>query len=251
VATLHEFPTFRFRRRLRVGVALAACDLLIAPDPEVVRSIRRQLWWRPGLTTRLIPLAANIWPSEAGRLPETSPVDRDLIVGYWGFLRPDKGAELLLEAFAKVRKSRPARLILAGDPGAETQYISGLVQLAEHLGVADSIETTGKLTSDELSAALSSFDVCCLPFRDGLTENRGTYAGSVAHGLYIATTSRTRTGYDAAANTSFVRPGDRDALAAAILQAPAHPRRPGTVTSAGAWGEIADAHLAAYARTGR
>jgi glycosyltransferase involved in cell wall biosynthesis len=249
--TLHEFHTFRLRRRLRLAAAFAACDLVIAPDPTVLAAARKSLAWRPRLRSRLIPLASSIWPATTG--PGASgPGPEDLLtVGHWGFLRPDKGVEVLLEAFATVRQSRPARLILAGDPGPDAQYVEFVRRRAQELGISESIETTGKLTANGLSAALSSFDVCCLPFRDGLTENRTTYSGAVAHGLYIATTDSVRTGFDPATNTTFIRPGDRDALASAILDAPVHPRKPTTNTAETAWDQIADAHLAAYAELAR
>jgi glycosyltransferase involved in cell wall biosynthesis len=248
VTTFHEFQTLRLRYRARLAVAVAACDLVISPDPTALASIQRHLRWRPGMHSALIPLAANIWPSAetpgAGQAREGS----ELVIGYWGFLRPDKGVDLLLEAFAQVRRTHPARLILAGDPGSEADYIASLRRHADELGVSASITTTGKLPADQLSAVLQSFDVCCLPFRDGLAQNRGTYAAAVAHGLYVVTTGLDRRGFEPEINTAFVPPNDRDALASAIIDAPNHPRAQSVATAESAWDEIADLHLAAYRR---
>jgi glycosyltransferase involved in cell wall biosynthesis len=249
VATLHEFHAFRLRFRARLAVAVAACDLVISPDPTVMGSVRRHLKWRPGLKTEMIPVAANVWPSSA--VPDaggdTGPrASSELVVGYWGFLRPDKGVDLLLEAFAEVRRTQPARLILAGDPGPDTTYIDAVSRHAEELGIAGAITTTGKLPAEQLSAELQSFDVCVLPFRDGLSQNRTTYAGAVAHGLYVVTTGLSKIGFEPETNTAFVPTADRDALVSAILDAPSHPRLPTVATAGAAWDRIAELHLAAY-----
>jgi glycosyltransferase involved in cell wall biosynthesis len=172
------------------------------------------------------------------------------VIGYWGFLRPDKGVDLLLEALVQVRRARPARLVLAGDPGPDRAYAAGLLRKAADLGLTSAVKVTGKLPAERLSAELETFDVCVLPFRDGLTQNRTTYAGAVAHGLYVVTTGLDRLGFLPETNTTLVPPNDRDALVSAILDAPNRPRNPGAAAPEAAWDEIADLHLAAYRRAG-
>jgi glycosyltransferase involved in cell wall biosynthesis len=246
-ATLHEFHLFRLRRRAPLAVAMSACDLVISPDPIVLASVQRYLRWRPGLDTAMIPVAANFWPEE-NAAPGETPKGRELTIGYWGFLRPDKGVDLLLEAFAQIRQTRPAQLVLAGDPGPDAAYIASVRRHADELGVSASIRTTGKLSTEQLSAELMSFDACVLPFRDGLSQNRTTYAGAVAHGLYVVTTGLDGHAFAPETNTAFVPPNDRDALVAAILEAPDHPRKHVRAMAGEAWDEIADLHLAAYRR---
>jgi glycosyltransferase involved in cell wall biosynthesis len=248
VTTLHEFQTLRLRYRARLAVAVSACDLVIAPDPDELATIERHLRWRPGLETAMIPVAANVWPAaEAPRAGE-SHGGSELVIGYWGFIRPDKGVDLLLEAFAQVLRTRPARLVLAGDPGPEAEYIASIWRRAAELGISAAIRTTGKLPAEQLSAELQSFDVCVLPFRDGLSQNRTTYAAAVEHGLYVVTTGLHQQGFVPETNTAFVQLDDRVALVSAILDAPNHPQRQVSATAESAWDEIANLHLAAYRR---
>jgi glycosyltransferase involved in cell wall biosynthesis len=251
VTTLHEFQTLRLRYRARLAVAVAACDLVISPDPTALASIQRHLRWRPGMHTAMIPVAANVWPSGEAPGAGVPQQGTELVIGYWGFIRPDKGVDLLLEAFAQVLRTQPARLVLAGDPGPETAHIASMWRRAQELGVSASIRTTGKLPSEQLSAELQSFDVCVLPFRDGLSRNRTTYAGAVAHGVYVVTTGLGQRGFEPGTNTAFVPPNDRDALVSAIIDAPNHPRAQSVATAESAWNEIADLHLAAYRRARR
>ena len=252
--TLHEFDRFRFRYRARLALAVAACNLVVAPDPAVLASVRHHLRWRPGQSLELIPVAANVWPipvANADAAAGQSGDDAELTVGYWGFIRQDKGVDRLLDAFAAVRRVRPARLVLAGDPGSDEACIQSIWRLANELGITDAISTTGRIPAEELSAVLASFDVCVLPFREGLTGNRTTYAGAVAHGLYVVTTDTSRRGFEPETNTSYVSPGDQEALATAILDARSHPRRRRIVTAESEWDRIAELHLEAYSRARR
>jgi glycosyltransferase involved in cell wall biosynthesis len=246
VTTLHEFHRWRLRYRARLTAAVSACNLVIAPDPTVLASVERHFRWRPGLHTAMIPVAANVWPATLNPPASESSAGHELVIGYWGFLRPDKGVDLLLDAFAEIRRTRPASLVLAGDPGPDEAYTSSLWQRIEELGVPASIRTTGRLSAERLSAELQAFDACVLPFRDGLSQNRTTYAGAVAHGLYVVTTGLSDRGFDPKTNTTFVPQDDRDALVSAILDAPMHPRRRVDTSPENAWDEIADLHLAEY-----
>lgn len=246
VTTLHEFDSLSPRQRVRVAVGAAAGDVVLAPDDRILRSIRRYTAWRPGLRVQRTMLGPNILPpSEPGARPLRRHRD-ELVVGYWGFLRPDKGVETLLEAFALVRRRRRAILVLAGDAGVDVAYAHSIVDEVERRGLADDVVVTGDLAADDLSATLLGFDVCALPYRDGLADNRGTYLAARAHGLYIVTTSRERLGFDPPSHTAFTQPGDVPALAEAILAAPDHPRRRVTLDVDQAWDRIAAARLTAY-----
>jgi glycosyltransferase involved in cell wall biosynthesis len=170
----------------------------------------------------------------------------ELVLGYWGFLRPDKGLETLVQAFARVRRARAARLVLAGDAGPDVAYARSVhAQLAE-AGLAGDTLSTGPLPTEALSEALLGFDVCVFPFRDGLTPNRGSYSAAVAHGIKIVTTRAAGPGFEAATNTWFASPGDPDGLARAIVDAAASPIKGVARDPSADWAEIARRHVEAY-----
>lgn len=246
--TFHEFQ-FRFRHRARLTIAAAANHLVIAPDPAILRTVRRSMAWRPWQSYAMIPVAANVSPAVSATRKRDRSSD-ELVVGYWGFQRPDKGLETLIDAFARVRGTHAAQLVLAGDPGPDLDHVSSIERRVEELGLTESVRSTGRLSAADLSAEIDSFDVCVLPYRGGLTENRSTYAGAVAHGVYVVTTSRQERGYVAIHNTRFVAPGDADGLAEAILDAPFHPRQHDRADPDASWDAIARLHLEAYARSG-
>ena len=255
--TFHEFDALSRRFRCRLAAGALPCRLVVTPGGNLTAAVRRYLGWRPGLRVAEIPIASNLAPTNlAGSAPESPAATRhdslrrrpgELIVGYWGFLRPDKGVETLIDAFAQIRETRPARLVIAGDPGPDEEharYISGRVAAA---GIADDVLRTGPLDGVALSEVIDAFDVCALPFRDGLAPNRGTYAGAVAHGVPVVTTRLAGPGEDAEARTRFVRPNDPAALARAILESTDAPRAPRIARNPSAdWTEIARRHIDAY-----
>ena len=79
------------------------------------------------------------------------------IVGFAGRLVPEKGAGVLLDAFARLKV--PARLEIIGN-GRER---SRLEHQASYLGIRDRVTFRGALRSDVMPEALGSFDLLVVP----------------------------------------------------------------------------------------
>ncbi len=107
--------------------------------------------------------------------PLFSPLDRtraqtrmrDLLgwdapyVLYVGTLEPRKNLETLLRAFARVKKSHPHRLVLAGGMGWNMQHLPGLI---DRLGLTQRVSLPSYLpTRQDLVAAYSAADLFVLP----------------------------------------------------------------------------------------
>jgi glycosyltransferase involved in cell wall biosynthesis len=243
--TLHEFDRLSRRHRLRVAAGALPCRLVVAPGTELAKAARRWIGWRPGTRVVEIPLASNVIPAQVSPAAYRRSAG-ELVVGYFGFLRPDKGVETLLEAFAKIRSERAARLVIAGDPGPDTDYAAAIRRSVDVRGLGPDTLFTGPLTPDGLSAALLGFDVCVLPFRDGLTANRGSYSAALAHGLPVVTTTMQPRGLDPARSTLYVAPGDVAALSQAIIEHGSAPHRPPSTATAREWEAIAARHVELY-----
>jgi len=245
--TIHEFDAFSPQWRWRVTAGMAFTDLVTAPDRELAAKVGRRLAW-VRVPVRNIPLGSNVWDvGEAASAVALHRAPDELVVGFWGFFGPDKGLDDLLDAFTKVRRQRPARLVFVGAAGSESDHWTTIRARVDDLGLRDDVLELGWVAEDQLAGVLHQFDVCALPFTAGLTENRTSYAAAHAQGLYVVTTG-SQPRYDAERNTSFVRPRDVDALATEILAAAGRPRRP--ASGAVSWDEIAELHLQAYAAAG-
>ncbi|MBI2781878.1 MAG: glycosyltransferase [Chloroflexi bacterium] len=242
VATVHEYRHTHWLHKAYAAVTMPWAAVIVTPDESQIASM--PLIGRRNVVE--IPLTSNF-----RLIPETdamtpTPRGEDLIIGTWGMLRRDKGIDLALDAFEAVVSHRPARFVIAGDPGADSAYIREIAERIAASPVRDRITLTGRLDEVDLLATIASLDACVLPYRAGLEGNRGTYATAALLGVYTVTTSSTARGFDSPSNTSFVPPGDVNSLVAAILEAQEHPRRrPGDASEQ--WASIAERHLQVYA----
>lgn len=94
--------------------------------------------------------------------PPTGPRPRDPVVSFVGRLVPQKGVDVLLQAFGVVRRRLPdARLVIAGD-GDQTLY---LMRLARYLGLAPRVEFIGWQTGDALVRLYQQAAIVAVPSR--------------------------------------------------------------------------------------
>lgn len=137
------------------------------------------------------------------------------VVAFAGRLVVEKGADVLLRAFAQVREAVPeARLVVAGD-GPER---GRLASLADELGVAGAVSFAGVLDGVELERRLASAWVQALPgrwvepFGNVAAEAlmRGTAVVATAPGGAVELVGESGAG-------EVVARGDAEALAAALV----------------------------------
>jgi glycosyltransferase involved in cell wall biosynthesis len=92
--------------------------------------------------------------------PELAAVSKPVVLQF-GLMRPYKGIDLMLEAFAAADPD--AELWLAGAPRMDTEVLK---QLASDLGIADRVRWIERfIGDDELGAFFERADVVALPYR--------------------------------------------------------------------------------------
>jgi glycosyltransferase involved in cell wall biosynthesis len=92
------------------------------------------------------------WPKAANRE----------VVLFLSRIHPKKRLELLLDAFVELKRRRPAALLVVAGDG-EANYVNGLKNQAERLGIADDIVWTGFLVGTDKLAAFSTARMFVLP----------------------------------------------------------------------------------------
>jgi glycosyltransferase involved in cell wall biosynthesis len=142
------------------------------------------------------------------------PLSTTPLVAFAGRLVREKGADLLLEAFARVATQIPgAKLVIAGD-GPERARLQALTA---DLGVTSAVEMLGHVSRDELQRRLSTAWVQAVPGRweepfgmvTAEAMMRGTAVVASASGGTVEIVQDGVTGL-------LVSPGDTAALAAAL-----------------------------------
>jgi glycosyltransferase involved in cell wall biosynthesis len=147
--------------------------------------------------------------------PPRPPLNNPPVVGFVGRLVPEKGADILIKAFARVLQEVPnVKLLIVGD-GPQKERLS---QIIHDLGLAASVEMLGHLPRAEMEARLSAAWVQVIPSLwdepFGLVTidamMRGTAVIASAAGELANTVRHGETGL-------LVRPGDVDELAQALI----------------------------------
>lgn len=104
----------------------------------------------------------------------------------FGFMRPYKGVEYLLDSWKLVKERVPsARLMLAGQP--EPRYEEVLVDKIEKLGLKHEVDARFKfLTQEQLSFCIRAADVLVYPYRS-ITQSGALLTGLTAGKPIVAT----------------------------------------------------------------
>lgn len=206
----------RFARQLLLGMLMKVASGAISTG-----AFNREFYIRHGMDPRRI--VPGVYPTDvaacASLAPERSrgpggesPPNRSVRIGYAGKLIRRKGVDELLRAAANLDRGRSWTVRIVGD-GPERDR---LVDLADHLGIADRVEFVGFRNTSEMPSEFARCDIVVMP---STRENRGLVAvEAMASGAAVVVSSNT--GVWGAGDvvedgaTGFVYPsGDVDALA--------------------------------------
>ncbi|MGC8959870.1 MAG: glycosyltransferase [Chloroflexia bacterium] len=227
------------RGRLR-GAGRPARDLLEALPPGKLSTPLALIPLGSSLPTELPGYDRASWRARLGLR------SGEALLGYFGLLHPTKGADLLVEALAGLRRAgRPARLLIVGGGSGSTDpgNVPFARALREHIaseGLEEAVLWSGPCPAEEAAALLRACDLVVLPYRDGASFRRSSLVAALSLGCPVLTThpqdpaevalEEGRPALRDGENVALVPPGDGAALAsaiAALLDAPERLRRLG------------------------
>jgi glycosyltransferase involved in cell wall biosynthesis len=153
----------------------------------------------PGVRGHVVPIGSNLDPDPSAATLRADvrrllgADEQTFLIGYFGFLNASKGVPTLLESVARLKDTRPVRLVLIGaeagisDP-TDLGQARAVHDTIERLDLGDLVVRTGYLPPSDLSATLPACDALALPFVDGASARRGTLMAALAHGLPTVST---------------------------------------------------------------
>jgi glycosyltransferase involved in cell wall biosynthesis len=136
---------------------------------ETEKQELHQLFSVPGEKIAVVPNGVDLaqfckMPAKNALRKKFSIPNEKSIVLFLGRINKMKGLDLLLEAFASMRKN--AVLVVAGNfEGSERNYGNEIMRLISGLGLQDRVIFTGPVSGKEKLAAYSGADVFVLPSR--------------------------------------------------------------------------------------
>jgi len=151
------------------GAALRRADVVLGPSSDTVRHLVSEQRVSPAKVHRL-PWGLD--PEFEARVASAAPVElppgfpatgrKILTVGRWVRSEQYKGADTLIAALPRIRKTAPdVSLVLVGDGDDRPR----LQQLARDLGVSERAHFLRGLSPDQLFACFAGCDVFALPNR--------------------------------------------------------------------------------------
>jgi glycosyltransferase involved in cell wall biosynthesis len=134
-----------------------------------------------------------------------------------GYLRPEKGAEVLIEAFEKLRSRRPAKLTLAGGTDRSSQSETRIHEQIARSRYSADIERVGKVEFGEpLFNLYRQHDINVLPSLSEGTPRTLVEARAFGCAVVASRVGGVPTSIEDGQDGLLVPPGDPDALAATI-----------------------------------
>lgn len=268
VFTVHEYRSFRWLGKLRIGISAALSTRVVVPDRENLRSIGKDF---PVIRARLayVPLGPAVEPLTQPDLQEVVAASTShaephrFTIAYFGFLSPSKGIETLLGALDLLCAVNPGldwRLLLIADrepfDARYSRYHRQVEALLENPRIRSRVNWTGYCPAPDVSRYLLSSSICVLPFNDGASLRRTTLLAALCHGLPVISTlpkGRLDPEIKDGQNILLVQPRDAAALALRIAELACQPRKrlelaKGALQLARqfSWSEIARAMLDVY-----
>jgi len=160
------------RSVLVVMLPLAAADLVLTEAPSLAAVLR------PYCRRGRIVVLPNCMSTRAVAEVETrltltaaDRLSRERILLYVGRLSPEKGVEVLIQAFSQLAVHHPSWHLCLVGPGADTPYGAILTRRAAEAGLAGKTHFAGEVEHEEIFRWQMRADLFCLPsYREGISN---------------------------------------------------------------------------------
>lgn len=192
-ATIHEYDydEISIQRRFRLYLNFSKLDKIIVAEEKFIEKIKQI---SPKTKIEYIPISSNIPRSqiteaEKQKLIKEYNLENKEIISYFGFARPSKGIENLLNALSKLENN--IQLLYIGKLDQKNEYENTLIKQIQDLKLNDRIKIT-ELIDDEKEVAdmLQISDICVLPFTEGVQTRNGSFLAAYNQKIPIITTSK-------------------------------------------------------------
>ena len=220
IASIHEYVGYTVLGRLRIYPLAKWSDWIITADERN----RRELEQRFGKKVRCIPMGNQIYLEPNKNYIRQHKRKKEIFVfSYWGFIRKNKGVDVLLTAFSRVvrlSKQRKVKLIILANLSNKDKYHQVLNRLIREKELDEWVEVLGYQPKELLTNYLLQSDCCVLPFTDGVTERRGTFIAAMQLGIPVITTRGKflPEGLVNKGNVMLVQPNDAKMLSRVMLE---------------------------------
>lgn len=191
---VQELESYKFLRYTIIKKKFSQLErfLMHHADSIVTSSATLATWMRekfPASTSRITCVADAIPDSTQNKTPHDNHIHnatKPMTIVYAGGFGPQKGVDVLLDAFTILRQKNPlVKLLLIGDDPQNTYHNS-----VQKLDILDSVTFTGHANYFTLRSLLQNADIAVDPKPIASSESSGKILEYLAAGLPIVTFDR-------------------------------------------------------------
>lgn len=181
IITLHEYSQLGWKGKLATSIFLKFGNHIVFTT-EFERQYAIKKYPQLKNNSSIIKIYSNILTKNE----QPSFEQRSYDMGYFGYIRPEKGLEDYIETAKKIQKTNPNfKAYIMGQTQDEFSFYHK--PLLETLSDSNITLLLNK-SNQEVSDILSQTKIAYLPYPDGLTERRGSFLASLLHHCIIVTT---------------------------------------------------------------
>jgi len=246
VQTWHEGYGKRSAPKLFLKAIIPGGLVLVRPQYKdgLPISLRWALW------NKQIAFIRNASPMPKADMDERARNDlrtqylkgQKRLIVFFGFVYPNKGAELLFE----IADPTSDHIVIAGEFVEGSDYHRNIMRLASAQPWEGKATITGFLLSGDIAALLAIADAVILPYRVGGGDWNTSIHAAVLQGSFVITTSLTRHGYDEKHNVFYARVDDEQEMISALATYAGRKREYHSDIDRDEWKIIANRHRLFY-----
>jgi len=184
--TTHEHSELGWKRKLIANIIYPFASKLIFTTEFEQNAVAKKF---PNILKRskIIKIYSNI--KQADFLPQIA--DRQCDIGYFGFIKNEKGIEDFLEVVSKIKsKNEHLKIYIMGQIQPEyNDYAEKIIKQAKKI----EIECKINQSEQEIAEILADTKIAFLPFPDGISERRGTFLAAVQNRCVVVSTQGKQT----------------------------------------------------------
>lgn len=181
IVTIHEYSQLGWKGQLAASIFFRCADNVVFTT-EFERQFAQKKHKYLQNKSSIIKIYSNITINNYQPLFNHRTYD----IGYFGYIRPDKGLEDFINAAKKLQKANPnLKIYIMGQTQDEYSfYHQPLLTSLTNSNITLFLNKDNK----EVSEILANTKIAYLPYPDGLTERRGSFLAALLHHCVIVTT---------------------------------------------------------------
>ena len=172
--TIHEYSQLGWKGKLALKPLFHIADKVIFTTEFEREAAEKKNKIK---ASHIIKINSNITPAT----PIKNVATRNYDLGYFGYIRPDKGIEEFIDVAGQLKKQNLKIFVLGQIQPQFSDYADKILESLRN----SNIQYLGDRDKSEVANILNDTKIMYLPYPDGLTERRGSFLAAIVNGCVV------------------------------------------------------------------